>query len=724
MIFLLLLAQFAAGGRLSGVNVGVVITVPTTAASYNAGTASTITVSGTAASDRTITGCTWSDSLGGSGATTGTTTWSVASVGLTVGANVITVVCTNVAGTTSQVSITITRTSGSSNPIDASRRVDWSLAGIAGGIPSDTWSQCGSTIAAPSNSSAVISAIAACGTDQYVKLGVGTFTIDAGVQFAGRSHVELRGSMADQTNLNFTNDTATCHGGYGAGVDVCITASDTNWSGGPSHAANWTANYTKGTTTITLSSVTGLGVGWPLILDQANDASDTGGVLPFVCMQPSTTPPCSLEGDNGAVRTNRDQQQIVVVTGISGNNVTFTPGLYEDTWSSGKSPGAWWASNPITHVGLRDLTLDHTNSAGAKGVFITDCVECWMYGVRSINSGKAHVEIAQSAHTEIRSNYFYKTQSTTSQSYGIEELGGSDDLIINNILHYVTSPLMLNNPCEGCVIAYNFAINDFYTGSSSHFNLGSTNLHQYDSMVLWEGNDGGLWESDNFHGTHNFITSFRERIAGVMPVCANSSGVFAACDAQRIAVDLHAYSRYYNFVGDVIGVSGIFNGYQAGHNVGNSSIPIYNLNDGNTENTVTVPPDDFVKTSLLRWGNWDTVTGAVRWCGNSSNTGWGPVCGSVSEVPTGLASYANPLPATETLPASLVYSSKPNWWPSGIPWPPIGPDVMGGNLTDFNGGTLGGHAYIIPARACYNTMGGPADGTGPVRTFNRQTCYP
>jgi len=31
---------------------------------------------------------------------------------------------------------------------------------------------------------------------------------------------------------------------------------------------------------------------------------------------------------------------------------------------------------------------------------------------------------------------------------------------------------------------------------------------------------------------------------------------------------------------------------------------------------------------------------------------------------------------------------------------------------------------MIPARRCYNAMGGPADGTGAVLTFNAAACYP
>jgi hypothetical protein len=121
----------------------------------------------------------------------------------------------------------------------------------------------------------------------------------------------------------------------------------------------------------------------------------------------------------------------------------------------------------------------------------------------------------------------------------------------------------------------------------------------------------------------------------------------------------------------------------------------------------------------MRWGNYDVVTGAVRWCGNSSDPGWTTICGSTSEVPTGLGNYANAVPASTTLPPSFYLSAKPAWWPSGKAWPPIGPDVTGGNVAN-----VAGHVYTIPSHDCYlNVMGGATNGTGAVLTFSAAKCY-
>ena len=118
--------------------------------------------------------------------------------------------------------------------------------------------------------------------------------------------------------------------------------------------------------------------------------------------------------------------------------------------------------------------------------------------------------------------------------------------------------------------------------------------------------------------------------------------------------------------------------------------------------------------TLYRWGNYDVVTGGVRWCGGASLSA---NCKGFTEVPSDQF-----VPGSQTLPASFYRSSKPSWFGS-TPWPSIGPDVTGGNDGGLFADTSG-HTNMIPAKNCYlNVMKGPADGTGSVLTFNAATCY-
>ncbi len=602
--------------------------------------------------------------------------------------------------------------------VDPTRAIDWSNAGVRGGIPNRT-TVC-ATLNPGASSSQINSAITSCPNGQVVFLNAGTYGGLGGITFNGKSGVTLRGAGADKTFLVFTSG-SSCTGPVS---DICLASVDVNWSGGPSNSANWTSGYARGTTSITLSSVTNLKVGSPLILDQLDDASDTAGI--FVCMDPATVPSCSLEGNfTNAQRVNRDQVQIVQVVSCgtatlagqacSGANVTITPGLYMPNWSATKSPGAWWAASPISASGIESVSLDHTGSVGSIGIEIDNCIDCWVKGVRGIDSNRAQVELNDSARISVVDNYFYLTQNSIQQSYGIEPFNSSDDLIQNNILQFITSPLMVNGSCSGCVIGYNFSVNEFYKGSAGYVQA-STDQHTAGiDMLLHEGNVGAQLYADNFHGTHNFVTFFRNQYIGNDGACYNGTPPFgeSACNSNQVPADIRAYSRYYNVIGNVLGQSGTSSGYQTGGN------PVYKIGNGNSNGIHSVPSDALVAATLLRWGNYDVVTGAARWCGNSSDPGWTTTCGSTPEVPASLSKYANAVPATTALPASFYLSTKPAWWPSGKAWPPIGPDVTGGNIPN-----VAGHAYTIPAQDCYlNVMGGAPNGTGSVLNFNASTCY-
>src|SRR5437867_65706 len=65
--------------------------------------------------------------------------------------------------------------------LSSSRAIDWSRAGVVGGVPSATWAQCGSTVAAGSTAATINSAIQACTANHYVLLGVGTFNLTTGL---------------------------------------------------------------------------------------------------------------------------------------------------------------------------------------------------------------------------------------------------------------------------------------------------------------------------------------------------------------------------------------------------------------------------------------------------------------------------------------------------------------------------------------------------------------
>jgi hypothetical protein len=603
--------------------------------------------------------------------------------------------------------------------IAPSRAVDWSNAGVPGGIPART-TIC-ATIApygsseSPAEPTKINQAIAACPSGHAVFLSPGTFYLSKGITFIGHSHVTLRGAGANETFIVFTG-LDPC---WGVPATVCLPSSDLNYWGSPANLANWMAGYSRGTTSITLSSVTNLSVGWPITLDQLDDTDDSGDI--FVCYRPAGI--CSSNGDSGGfLRAGRSQEQIVTVTSISGRGpytVGISPGLYMPNWSPGKIPQAWWSTKPLRASGLEDLSIDGTKSGAMEGVEFFNCNGCWVSGVRSIGPTRSHVMAWQSPHSTVQDNYFYRTANQSSSSYALEFNNASDSLVQNNISEQCTAALVLNGTCSGCVLSYNFDINDIYDSGGGNYTFQQQGYYPHvagDDYILAEGNQGAGLYSDNFHGTHHFQTAFRNLWNGFQPNNGNKTkNGFGA-------VRVDAFSRFYNIVANVIGAS-IFTNYQL--NLANSSKVTPNSAIEQIGIGRGVPNDPNVSRTIMNWGNYDTVSG-VRFCGSSSDTGWATTCAKTSEVPSGIANFANPIPTMgdsvagqPPMPASFYLSSRPGWWPATKPWPPIGPDVRGGNVPGY-----AGHAYSIPAADCYaNVMHGPPDGTGTVLSFNANSCY-
>src|SRR5881296_3183274 len=205
------------------------------------------------------------------------------------------------------------------------------------------------------------------------------------------------------------------------------------------------------------------------------------------------------------------------------------------------------------------------------------------------------------------------------------------------------------------------------------------------AMLLIEGNDGLGAGTDNIHGTHHFLTFFRNHFHGDPNKTANTA-----------TMHLWAYSRFFNIVGNVLGRPGYYTTYET--NLSTDDVDIYSFGQPDSG----ASGDSRTRETAMRWGNYDTVSASFRF--------------DAAEVPTGLTNFANSVPATHVLPPSLYLSAKPSWWGT-VPWPAIGPDVAGGDIPGY-----GGHVYKIPARRCYeNAAIDPAYGSSGVRIFDPET---
>lgn len=618
------------------------------------------------------------------------------------------------------------------------RATDWSQAGAAivnRQTVCATVSLATGSSAASANTSAIQTAISSCGktgtppaaSDNVIMLPAGTFYINS---FSiSRSNFTLRGQGADQTLLIGTGISSGSNGGT-----ILVTNGQSNFRDAPGNVVNWTAGYTQGTTNITISGYTNLRVGSMLILDQVDDNVITGDVDTgdiYVCggTGNSIDPTCGDSPntlDNG--RPGRHQTQSVLVTSCgtstsgaacTSGNVTISSGLYAPNWNRypGQSlPQAWYGNAlPTVGVGLENFSLNDAGLSGQSIVSFYNSANSWAKGLRLIGSTSTGQIITRfltymSVHITVRDSYMYGS-TPSSGGYGLDfGFQSSDNLSENNICNHIAG-CMVSEGTQGSVYAHNFAADNYYAGSwqqqdEDHHSVG-------DNYNLYEENIGSGIGIEKIHGGSFMMTVFRSRSSGRDPATSTATKT-----QSTVALNAYMFNRYVNAVGNVLGTAGYHTVYEwypsSATDPGSASSgdhSVFALGWSGNEGTKGSNPNDLlVRSTLLRWGNWDDVNNAVRWQA-SENASAAPVYHGLS----------NP---SQTLPPSFYLNSQPSWWafPNGnanTPWPAIGPDVTSGNIAN-----VGGHAYLTPAANCYfNVMGGLTDGTSGILTFNADNCY-
>lgn len=545
------------------------------------------------------------------------------------------------------------------DPIPSGRKIDWTYAGVPGGIPERT--KVCATFSPGATSSSINGAIASC-SDGVVKLNPGTYNL-TGIQ-VHNSNVTLRGSGADQTILKGCNIVRLGNGGNVAS-GIAITG------GGSKDARSFT-----------VANASGLTPGQMIEIDRDNDPS-------FVV---------------STVGGSRHLRQVNVITAVSGNTVSVRNPLIWD-FTAG-NPRIKFTFVNTKRSGVEDVKLDHSNTSGCVNFAVEYCDSCWIKGVESYMPSGYHFTILGTVNGEFRDSYVREAQTFGANNagaafYGSASYGSNSSWKIeNNIFNKNFPAIELQNSSSGFYIGYNYSHGSAATASGAPVSWTFADNHgPHDMMNLWEGNVGEMFGSDGYFGGSSHATVFRNHLTGYNRNSGNSDE----------PVRLNRLTYHYNIVGNVLGSSswtaskynqtadgcgggaGIFRlGYP---NIGNCLLSDVT---GNAVPGGMAYPDAKVASTLLRWGNYDYSSKAVRWV--------------ASELPAGV-----PTPADQALPASYRYSARPAWFPAGVAWPPIGPDVTGG--TSFGDST--GRVHKIPALLCWegrNLAGGG--------TFSADACYP
>ncbi|MBZ5698185.1 MAG: glycoside hydrolase family 55 protein [Acidobacteriia bacterium] len=571
--------------------------------------------------------------------------------------------------------------------LDPTRAIDWSQAGVPGGIPSDSWTQCGSTVQAStygngaSDATAGIqAAINACGTNQYVLLSAGTFRINT--QLIIKSNMALRGSGAGQTTLDLhgSSESAICFGSGHCSSSGTRPAS-------PSTYTNITAGTSQGSTSITVASASGISTGTLLLLTQTNlsymTESGNGGNCSW-CN-------AGFEGDSG---------QIVRVTNVAGTVLTISPGLYIGYTNSPRAHP--FTQTPTTNAGLENLKLYANNTGYTEMIMMMGCYGCWVKGVEDDFADNAHLYLFFTLNCEVRDSFFHDGfnhgPGGTDNQLDVA-FDSSNNLVINNIFWRQHVGVMFEWGSSGNVVAYNYFDGNYHQ-SQVTWMISDIDFHgAHPMMNLFEGNIDQLVTLDDYWGSSSHSTIFRSYAMAtrkyIPPLNARGAlqtGSFQWETGNDFGFDVGQDSQYTNLVGLITGSARSASQGFAGIKINPASgfsngvcvrVGYDQSNDGAVSATGGGPA---VTTAFIH-GVYDCSAGTFTWDGST----------------------------THTLPASFFLSSKPSWWGSHA-WPAIGPDVTGGNIT----GT-GGYANTIPAMDCFNAT--TSNGTINTGIFDPSVCY-
>jgi hypothetical protein len=463
-----------------------------------------------------------------------------------------------------------------------------------------------------------------------VVLAAGSYTTSTTITIP--ANVSLRGA----NSLDPTATTIT----YSASTGSAISAG----AGQAWHSrVTVTDGATQGSTSITVSSSSGISVGDLIVISQSNPSYVVIGNLTWA----------GAPGQNGTGNdTTRGMEQVDKVIAISGNVLTLERSLYIAYSSSPVINDM----SPAVQPGVDNLQIicsaDAPNATyfinfnGVDGGFVTNCHTTSPSGASCF----AHIIVANSYACEFRENTLKGSGINTSgANYGIYFINNTSECLVeDNIGDDLRHSWIMAAGASGNVTGYNYSMAN-WESDGPNWLAEDVDFHGAEPfMNLHEGEVCSNLSGDNTHGGDAFNTFFRSH-----PIVYSSS--VPSPNSNIIGINPESDSYNDNAVGCVIGLSGS-----------------------------------------------TTITGYQAFSSSSSQngTGTGTFTSTCYDLINNVA-----IGSTATLPNSLYYTSQPSWWPAGIPWPAIGPD-------------LSPKASMIPAQYRANGIPYPTPTPTPTPTPN------
>jgi hypothetical protein len=500
------------------------------------------------------------------------------------------------------------------------------LVGVSGGIPTTQtrWGVGGTGGAQITTYAQLAAAISACPSSAsslyYLDLASGTFLVTADLA-VNKSGLTLRGQVnangAPTTIFSMTS---------GKGIQIQKTTWDFD---APAQFTNITisSGHTRGSSTVTLASTpTGLATGMLMVITAPISAPTIDGD-DWSCWFGSTD--------------NHPFSNVVKVTGVAGNQVSFTPPLNAD-YISGLTCKVHYrgANDQITLSGLENIVM--TPASGwlpTTAISMQGADQCWVKnckisGLGTGSTSNEYIAMIIGFRNEVRHcEMLGPMQTISSSAYCMVSPHCSGLLVIDNYFHYVPNVWPMY-AVSGSAFAYNYMVDEcydsplwlsqivYYHGSHSHYNLFEGNW--LPSMKHdWTNNPA---MSGNYSHSRNTAT-LRNRLIGWDANATQGS------PKEQSLHPLCAMNHNDNFAvaGNVLGYTGKQTQYEQ-------------LNDDYYPPFAMYAFGSVTKATCIRKHNYGIYTG---------NTG----------IPA-----IEALTGAETVATSYLFASKPAWF-GDRPWP-------------------------------------------------------
>jgi len=554
------------------------------------------------------------------------------------------------------------------------RTIDWSTAGVIGGIPTrSTISQTADAATYGNDSTAAQShlqtKINATTPGQVCYIPAGTYRISSSLVLP--SNITVRGDVNASgfpTTIIKTVGTSGSAFVFGNTMDIYYNTSY------DSRHKTVSSGATLGSTQIVLTSATNVAVGKYLVVTELNDTYVSNvsynGTANWV----------DVWDDSGA----RARGQIVKVTGVSGTTVDFTPALYT---AYSRTPDACLFTEQCAMSGIENIEVYATNSGTVQNFLFQTAANCWLYNVKSNFADGNHLVMDFSWHCEVRHCWFEDQFVHGSGNFDGFLLRGktTGSLIADSVFYRLHTSIILEWGAAGNVIAYNYCAGEFDNSASSgaRWLPPSIDINHgaHPQFNLCEGNFAQKIVADGYWGTSSHNTYLRNWATGrgttYPPYSARgAAGTVVTLNQDTAAIQLWEGQSKHSVIGNILGNSaGTGSTYKISSPTTRSysSYYIWNLGYATSTDTgglaILANPD----STYIDHGNYSFATGT----GNGQT--WD---GTIAD---------------HTIPDSYFLAAKPSWFGDRV-WPAFSASTVGTiAVTDIPAGYRYTNLAEVPA---------------------------